>query len=119
MCCAAPALAFIQLAHQAARQGVGGARRNDEGLQKGGIPTLINALVNGEVAPKPAIREAAIELPGSTRSGHSLCPRINSRGFYPTFLSALSGAHHAADDKSGDTQFARISGLAGDELLTG
>jgi hypothetical protein len=44
--CAAPALAFIQLAHQAACQGVGGARRNDEGLQKGGIPTFINALVN-------------------------------------------------------------------------
>ena len=51
VCCAAPALAFIQLAHQAACQGVGGARRNDEGLQKGGIPTFINALVNGEVAP--------------------------------------------------------------------
>jgi hypothetical protein len=55
VCCAAPALTFIQLAHQAACQGVGGARRNDEGLQKGGIPTLINALVNGEVAPIPVV----------------------------------------------------------------
>jgi hypothetical protein len=48
---AAPALAFIQLAHQAACQGVGGARRNDERSAKGRHPTLINALVNGEVAP--------------------------------------------------------------------
>jgi hypothetical protein len=68
VCCAAPALAFIQLAHQAACQGVDGARRNDEGLQKGGIPTFIDALVNGEVAPIPAVRMRAIELAGSVES---------------------------------------------------
>jgi hypothetical protein len=34
---------------------VGRARRNDRGPQKGGDPTFINALVNGEVAPKPAV----------------------------------------------------------------
>jgi hypothetical protein len=54
---------------QAACQGVGGARRNDEGLQKGGIPTFINALVNGEVAPIPAVRRVAGEAEGSTQSG--------------------------------------------------
>jgi hypothetical protein len=68
---AAPAPAFIQLARQAACQGVGGAGRNDEGLQKDGIPTLINALVNGEVAPISAVRGTEIERQGSTLSGRS------------------------------------------------
>ena len=63
---------------QAACQGVGVARRNDEGLQKGGIPTLINALVNGEVAPIPAVRGTAIELQGSTLSGHSPAHEIET-----------------------------------------
>jgi hypothetical protein len=34
---------------------VGRARRNDGGPQKGGDPTFINAVVNGEVAPIAAI----------------------------------------------------------------
>jgi hypothetical protein len=36
-------------------QRVGRARRNDGGPQKGGDPTFINALVNGELAPKTVI----------------------------------------------------------------
>jgi hypothetical protein len=38
---------------------VGRARRNDRGPQKGGDPTFINALVNDEVAPIPAVRMLA------------------------------------------------------------
>jgi hypothetical protein len=36
-------------------QGVGCARRNDGGPQRARDPTFIDALVNGEVAPKAVI----------------------------------------------------------------
>ena len=42
-------------------QDIGRARRNDRGPQKGGDPTFINALVNGEVAPIPDLRAVAAE----------------------------------------------------------
>jgi len=59
-------------------QGVGRARRNDEGLQKDGIPTFINALKNGEVAPIPDARRSGVLLRSSADSGPSSHEHIAS-----------------------------------------
>jgi hypothetical protein len=40
-----------------------------------GDPTFINALVNGEVAPIPAVRGVASNRPGSTQWGHQIATR--------------------------------------------
>jgi hypothetical protein len=71
-------------------QGVGGARRNDEGLQKGGIPTFIDALVNGEVAPRRVIRVAAIGPPASTQTAIPRAGDDKVRLARETLRSALS-----------------------------
>jgi hypothetical protein len=68
---------------QAACQGVGRARRNDRGPQKGGDPTFINALVNGEVAPDSG---------RSARSGKSV-------GFGPKLSFNFSSAMPHCDPK--------------------
>jgi len=65
------ALASIPACSQAACQGVGRARRNDGDPQRGGDLTFIKALVNGEIAPIPAVRGTAMEPRDSTLSRRS------------------------------------------------
>jgi hypothetical protein len=45
----------------------------------GGEPTFAEAVVNSEVAPKPAVRKTAMEPRGSTQSGHmhQICAPAN------------------------------------------
>ena len=50
VCCVAPALVPSSMLSGSC-QDAGRPRRNDRGPQKGGDPTFINAVVNGEVAP--------------------------------------------------------------------